>query len=271
MLAFIQHEAAGGLLLVGAAIAAVLVANSPLQGLYRSFLSAPIGFSLSSIELEKPVLLWINDGLMAIFFFLVGLEIKRELIVGELSSLGKAALPGIAAAGGMAMPALIYITINAGDWVALRGSGHSAATDIAFAVGVLALLGDRVPSSLKIFLLALAILDDLGSIVIIAVFYTGNLHWSALLAAASAAGALAILNRAGVTRLAPYLLIGLSIWLCVLRSGVHATLAGVVVAAAIPSAKRGAPPRSSASKSNCTPGLCGRSCRCSPLPMPGSR
>ena len=120
-LAFIQHEAAGGLLLVGAAIAALLVANSPLQGLYRSFLSAPIGFSLSSIELEKPVLLWINDGLMAIFFFLVGLEIKRELIVGELSSLGKAALPGIAAAGGMAMPALIYIAINAGDWVALRG------------------------------------------------------------------------------------------------------------------------------------------------------
>ena len=238
-LAFIQHEAAGGLLLVGAAIAALLVANSPLQGLYRSFLSAPIGFSLSSIELEKPVLLWINDGLMAIFFFLVGLEIKRELIVGELSSLGKAALPGIAAAGGMAMPALIYIAINAGDWVALRGWAIPAATDIAFAVGVLALLGDRVPSSLKIFLLALAILDDLGSIVIIAVFYTGNLHWSALLAAASAAGALAILNRAGVTRLAPYLLIGLSIWLCVLRSGVHATLAGVVVAAAIPLGKEG--------------------------------
>jgi NhaA family Na+:H+ antiporter len=238
-LAFIQHEATGGLLLVGAAIAALLVANSPLQGLYRSCLSAPVGLSLSGIELEKPVLLWINDGLMAIFFFLVGLEIKRELIVGELSSLGKAALPGIAAAGGMAMPALIYIAINAGDWVALRGWAIPAATDIAFAVGVLALLGNRVPSSLKIFLLALAILDDLGSIVIIAVFYTGNLHWSALLAAASAAGVLAILNRAGVTRLAPYLLIGLSIWLCVLKSGVHATLAGVVVAAAIPLAKGG--------------------------------
>ena len=136
-LAFIQHEAAGGLLLVGAAIAALLVANSPLQRLYRGLLSAPIGFSFSGIELEKPVLLWINDGLMAIFFFLVGLEIKRELILGELSSLGKAALPGIAAAGGMLMPALIYIAINAGDWVALRGWAIPAATDIAFAVGVL--------------------------------------------------------------------------------------------------------------------------------------
>jgi Na+:H+ antiporter, NhaA family len=171
------------------------------------------------------------------------------------------------------MPALIYIAINAGDWVALRGWAIPAATDIAFALGVLALLGDRVPSSLKIFLLALAILDDLGSIVIIAVFFTGNLHWSALLAAASAAGMLAILNRAGVTRLAPYLLIGLSIWLCVLKSGVHATLAGVVVAAAIPSPRGAprAPPCSSASRSNCIPGLPWRSRRCSPLPMPGSR
>jgi Na+:H+ antiporter, NhaA family len=238
-LAFIQHEAAGGVLLVGAAIVALLVANSPLQQLYRGLLSAPIGFSLSSIELEKPVLLWINDGLMAIFFFLVGLEIKRELVLGELSSLCKAALPGIAAAGGMLMPALIYIAINAGDWVALRGWAIPAATDIAFAVGVLSLLGDRVPSSLKIFLLALAILDDLGSILIIAVFYGGNLHWSALLAAASAAGVLAALNRGGVTRLAPYLLVGLSLWLCVLKSGVHATLAGVVVAAAIPIAEAG--------------------------------
>jgi len=242
-LAFIRHEATGGLLLVGAALAALLVANSSLQGLYRGFLSAPIGLSLSGIVWEKPVLLWINDGLMAIFFFLVGLEIKRELIVGELSSLGKAALPGIAAAGGMAMPALIYIAINAGDRAALHGWAIPAATDIAFALGVLALLGDRVPASLKVLLLALAILDDLGSILIIALFYTGNLHWSALLAAAVAAGVLASLNRAGVTRLAPYLLVGLALWVCVLKSGVHATLAGVVIAAAIPLTKaRGTSP-----------------------------
>ena len=236
-LGFIRHEATGGFLLVGAAIAALLVANSSLQGLYRGFLSAPIGLSLAGIVWEKPVLLWINDGLMAIFFFLVGLEIKRELIVGELSSPGKAALPGIAAAGGMAMPALIYIAINAGDRAALHGWAIPAATDIAFALGVLALLGDRVPASLKVLLLALAILDDLGSILIIALFYTGNLHWIALLAAAAVATVLAALNRVGVTRLAPYLLGGLALWLCVLKSGVHATLAGVVIAAAIPLAK----------------------------------
>jgi NhaA family Na+:H+ antiporter len=233
-LAFVQHEAAAGLLLLAATLAALLISNSPLRGFYQSFLSAPAGLRLANFSLEKPVLLWINDGLMAIFFLLVGLEIKRELIVGELASLGKAALPGIAAVGGMAVPALIYSAINAGDWVALRGWAIPAATDIAFAVGVLALLGDRVPPSLKIFLLALAILDDLGSILIIALFYTADLHWSALLLASLAGGTLAALNRAGVTRLTPYLLIGLFIWGCVLKSGVHATLAGVVVATAVP-------------------------------------
>ncbi|HEU0158154.1 MAG TPA: Na+/H+ antiporter NhaA [Hyphomicrobiaceae bacterium] len=243
-LAFVQHEATAGLLLLGATLAALLVSNSSLRSLYQSVLSAPAGLRLADFSLEKPVLLWINDGLMAIFFLLVGLEIKRELIVGELASPGKAALPGIAAVGGMAVPALIYSLINAGDWVALRGWAIPAATDIAFAVGVLALLGNRVPASLKIFLLALAILDDLGSILIIAVFYTGDLHWSALLLASLAAGALAALNRGGIRRLAPYLLIGLFIWLCVLKSGVHATLAGVVVAMAVP-LRGGAPQQTS--------------------------
>jgi len=243
-LAFVQHEAAAGLLLFVATLAALLVSNSSLRSLYQSILSAPAGLRLADFSLEKPVLLWINDGLMAIFFLLVGLEIKRELIVGELSSPGKAALPGIAAVGGMAVPALIYSFINAGDWVALRGWAIPAATDIAFAVGVLALLGDRVPASLKIFLLALAILDDLGSILIIAMFYTADLHWSALLLASLAAGALAALNRGGIRRLTPYLLIGFFIWLCVLKSGVHATLAGVVVAMAVP-LRGGAPQQTS--------------------------
>ena len=163
-LGFVQHEAAGGLMLLVAAIAALLICNSPLAGLYEYFFATPVGLRLGSIELEKPLLLWINDGLMAIFFFLVGLEIKRELLVGELHGFGRAALPGIAAVGGMATPVLIYVAINSADAVALRGWAIPAATDIAFAVAVLALLGDRVAASLKIFLLALAILDDLGAL-----------------------------------------------------------------------------------------------------------
>jgi NhaA family Na+:H+ antiporter len=179
---------------------------------------------------------------MAIFFLLVGLEIKRELLEGELSSFGKAALAAVAAIGGMAIPALVYVAINWGDPVALRGWAIPAATDIAFAVGVLALLGPRIPSSLKIFLLALAILDDLGAILVIAAFYTADLHWSALVLAGAGVAVLIALNRLGVRRLAPYLLTGVFIWVCVLKSGVHATLAGVVVALAIPlSREAGAP------------------------------
>ena len=233
-LAFFHHEAAAGLLLVAAALAALIVSNSPLEWLYERLLDTPVGVRAGPLALEKPLLLWINDGLMAVFFFLIGLEIKRELLVGELSTFGQAALPAVAALGGMVVPALIYIALNADDPIALRGWAVPSATDIAFAVGVLALLGPRIPPSLKVFLLALAILDDLGAILIIAVFYTVDLHWVSLLLAGLGAAVLLTLNRRGVTRLAPYLLTGVFIWVCVLKSGVHATLAGVVAAIAIP-------------------------------------
>jgi Na+:H+ antiporter, NhaA family len=233
-LAFVHHEAAGGLALMAAALAALILCNSPLAWLYDWLLQTPVGVRAGSLALDKPLLHWINDGLMAVFFFLVGLEIKRELLRGELSTIRQAVLPAVAATGGMAVPAAIYVAINAGDPLALRGWAIPSATDIAFSVGVLTLLGDRVPSSLKVFLLALAILDDLGSILIIAAFYTGGLHWSSLLLAAVGAAILGLLNARGVTRLAPYVLTGVFIWVCVLKSGVHATLAGVVVAVAVP-------------------------------------
>jgi Na+:H+ antiporter, NhaA family len=242
-LAFLHHEAAAGLMLMAAALAALLIDNSPLSWLYALFLDTPVGVRAGPLSLDKPLLLWINDGLMAVFFFLVGLEIKRELLRGELSTLGQATLPALAAAGGMVVPALIYVAINAGDASGLRGWAIPAATDIAFAVGVLALLGNRVPSSLKIFLLALAILDDLGAIVIIAMFYTDHLSWLSLALAGAGIAVLWALNRRAITRLAPYLLTGIVIWFCVLKSGVHATLAGVAVAFAIPltSRKEGEP------------------------------
>lgn len=233
-LAFFQHEAAGGIVLLAAAVLALAMQNSPASQLYDGLLETPLSLRIGAFELDKPLLHWINDGLMAIFFFLVGLEIKRELLVGELSTRQQAALPLLAAAGGMAVPALIYALINRGDAAALNGWAIPAATDIAFAVGVLALLGPRIPSSLKVFLLALAIIDDLGSIVIIAVFYTSALSLLALALAAVGIAALAALNRADVTSVAAYALVGLFIWVCVLESGVHATLAGVVTALAIP-------------------------------------
>jgi Na+:H+ antiporter, NhaA family len=233
-LAFFHHEAAGGLLLVIAALVALLASNSPLDRLYDGFLDTPVAVRIGPLAIDKPLLLWINDGLMAIFFFLVGLEIKRELLRGELSTFRQAVLPAVAAIGGMVAPAIIYLAVTAEDPVAHRGWAIPAATDIAFAVGVLALLGPRIPASLKIFLLALAIIDDLGAIIIIAVFYTEQLSLTSLLLAAAGITVLVTLNVRGVTRLAPYVLTGLFIWVCVLKSGVHATLAGVVVALAIP-------------------------------------
>ncbi len=238
--AFFEHEAAGGIVLIGAAAIALTLDNSPLSWLYDQLLSTPVVVQIGALGIDKPLLLWINDGLMAIFFFLVGLEIKREIVDGRLSSTQKAALPLIAAIGGMLVPALIYFFFNQGDAEALKGWAIPAATDIAFALGILALLGSRVPVALKIFLLALAIIDDLGAIIIIALFYTSELSLSVLAIAAAGVCVLAYLNHRGVTRTSPYLVIGLIIWVCVLKSGVHATLAGVVVALFIPLNVKGA-------------------------------
>ena len=232
--AFFQHEAAGGIVLMAAAVLALALDNSPLSTLYDALLGTPVVVQVGALAINKPLLLWINDGLMAVFFFLVGLEIKREIIEGRLSSWQKASLPVVAAIGGMLVPALIYVALNAGDPEALRGWAIPAATDIAFALGVLALLGSRVPPELKVFLLALAIIDDLGAIIIIALFYTSELSVSVLVIAAVGMAVLGFLNMRGVTRLSPYLVTGLIIWVCVLKSGVHATLAGVIIALFIP-------------------------------------
>lgn len=232
--AFLEHEAGGGIALMCAAVLALILANSPLASLYDSLLQTPVEIRVGALDIDKPLILWINDGLMAIFFFLVGLEIKRELLVGELSSVSRAMLPALAAVGGMVVPALIYVAINADDPVALQGWAIPCATDIAFAVGVLALLGSRIPSSLKLFLLALAIIDDLGAIIIIAAFYTSNLSLLALTLGAAGVIGLYVMNTAGVMRVAAYVLMGVFIWVCVLKSGVHATLAGVVTALAVP-------------------------------------
>ena len=234
MSALLRHEAAGGVLLLLAASLALVLDNSPLAHLYDSLLTIPVVVQVGALVLEKPLLLWINDGLMALFFLLVGLEIKRELMQGNLSSWRQAALPAVAAFGGMLAPALIYVAVNGGDPVAMRGWAIPAATDIAFAVGILALLGSRVPVGLKVFLLALAVIDDLGVIMIIAVFYTSELSLQSLAIAGAAAAVLLALNLGGVSRLLPYILAGIVMWVAVLKSGVHATLAGVVIALFIP-------------------------------------
>ena len=231
---FLRLEAAGGLLLMGAAVLALLVANSPLAGVYTAFLELPVEARIGALGVSKPMILWINDGLMAVFFLLVGLELKREILEGHLSSLRDAALPAFAAIGGMAVPAAIYAGFNWGDAAAMKGWAIPAATDIAFALGVLMLLGERVPAALKAFLLSVAIFDDIGAIIIIAAFYTAALSPAALAAALGLAALLALLNRAGITRRAPYVLVGLTLWFALLKSGVHATLAGVVLALFIP-------------------------------------
>ena len=233
--AFIASESAGGIILIVAAALALAIANSPLLPDYQKLLSTPVAFSAGSlVAIDKPLLLWINDGLMALFFFLIGLEVKREIVTGQLRSWKQASLPIIAAIGGMAIPAIVFVALNLGSPENLRGWAIPAATDIAFALGLLALLGSRVPVALKALLLAIAIIDDIGAIAIIAIFYTENMNLAALALALVPAAAMLLLNRAGVARTIPYFLFAALLWICVLKSGVHATLAGVVTALFVP-------------------------------------
>lgn len=231
---FMRLESAGGVLLLLSAILAMLIANSPLSGLYGSLLDATVAVQVGALAINKPLLLWVNDGLMAVFFFLIGLEIKREIMEGELSSFSQVVLPGMGALGGMIAPAAIYAWLNWGDPVALDGWGIPVATDIAFALALLGVFGSRVPTALKVFLLTLAIFDDLAAIVIIALFYSGDLSLSALLIGAVALLVAVTMNRMGVTRTSSYILLGVVLWIAVLKSGVHATLAGVLIAFCIP-------------------------------------
>jgi NhaA family Na+:H+ antiporter len=231
---FLKLEAASGILLVIAAVIAMVVANSPLAHLYDALIGLPVEVRIGALQIAKPLLLWINDGLMAVFFFLVGLELKRELLEGQLSDPKEIVLPALGAFGGMLFPAVIYIWVNQGNSAALQGWAIPAATDIAFALAILALLGSRVPLSLKIFLVSVAIFDDVGAIVIIALFYTSDLSVASLATAAMCLPALWLLNWRGVLEKTPYVLIGIVMWIAVLKSGVHATLAGVLLAMFIP-------------------------------------
>lgn len=231
---FLKLESASGLLLIAAMIVALILENSPLSIFYDQLLQTPAGVRIGLLSIDKPLLLWINDGLMAIFFLLVGLEVKREMREGQLSNLSQITLPGIAAIGGMTIPALIYVWFNKDDIVALNGWAIPAATDIAFALGILSLLGNRVPLPLKLFLMTVAIMDDLGAIIIIAIFYSTDISPLSLILAVIMLTILFGLNRSGVTQIAPYIIIGIILWVFVLKSGVHATLAGVALAFAIP-------------------------------------
>lgn len=231
---FFKLESAGGIMLMFAAALAVLVANTPLQSYYTLLLDTLVEIRVGALEIAKPLLLWINDGLMAIFFFLVGLELKRELIEGELSDKRNIILPGVGAIGGMVLPALIYAYFNAGDTIAMKGWAIPAATDIAFALGILSLLGSRVPTSIKVFLTSVAIFDDIGAILIIAFFYTANISLPALIVVASCIPILVFLNKRGTESKSTYFLVGIIMWVAMLKSGVHATLTGVIVAMFIP-------------------------------------
>jgi NhaA family Na+:H+ antiporter len=231
---FLRLESAGGLLLVFAAILALVLANSPFADIYVRVLSFNLTVMVENFGVSKSLLLWINDGLMAVFFLLVGLELKREVVEGQLSSPDQIALPALAAVGGLAVPALIYWFINKDNPQGVNGWAIPTATDIAFALAILSLLGSRVPASLKIFLTTIAIFDDLAAIIIIAVFYSVDLSTTSLALAGAGIAVLFVLNRLGVRNLAAYIIVGIFIWLFVLKSGVHATLAGIVVAAFIP-------------------------------------
>ncbi|WP_201616250.1 Na+/H+ antiporter NhaA [Psychrobacter urativorans] len=232
--AFFDLEASGGIVLAMAAIAAMIIANTPLNTWYESFIHAPVAIQLGSFAIAKDAHHWINDGLMAIFFFLVGLELKREVLIGELSNLKQIILPAGAALGGMIMPAIVYMAFNYHEPDFWKGWAIPTATDIAFALGILSLLGNRVPNSLKVFLVSIAIFDDIGAILIIALFYTSDLSLGSLAIAGLCLPFLYILNRRNVTSITPYLLIGIIMWIAVLKSGIHATLAGVVLALFIP-------------------------------------
>jgi len=231
---FIQKDSSSGILLIFVTLLALILQNSAMSAHYMSFLHTPVEIRFGELHIAKPLLLWVNDGLMAIFFFVVGLEVKREVMEGHLSSPSQIVLPGIAAVGGMAVPALVFIAFNKGESFAMNGWAIPTATDIAFALGILSLLGNRVPVSLKIFLMALAIIDDLGAIVIIALFYTSELSTVSISIAAGALFILFVMNRMHVARQAAYILVGIILWVSVLKSGVHATLAGVALAFMIP-------------------------------------
>ncbi len=235
---WIQKESSAGIILIFVTIAALFLQNSFLSNFYTSFLHTPVEIRFGELHIAKPLLLWVNDGLMAIFFFLIGLEVKREVMEGHLSSLKQVTLPAIAALGGMAIPALVFIAFNKGESFAMNGWAIPTATDIAFALGILSLLGSRVPASLKIFLMALAIIDDLGAIVIIALFYTSDLSTLSIGIAAVSLLILFLMNRMDVAIKSAYILVGIVLWVSVLKSGVHATLAGVALAFMIPLSSR---------------------------------
>lgn len=231
---FLKQESAGGIVLIAAAALALLAANTMFSGSYFGALDTPVTVAVGSFAIDKPLLLWINDGLMAVFFFLVGLEVKREVVEGQLSSWNQASLPLVAAIGGMAMPALIFVGLNMGSPANISGWAIPAATDIAFALGILSLLGPRVPVALKALLLAIAVIDDIGAITIIALFYSGSIDTAMLGGGALALAAMIVLNRFKVGSSIPYILLAIVLWVFILKSGVHATLAGVAAAMTIP-------------------------------------
>ncbi|MFI0456289.1 MAG: Na+/H+ antiporter NhaA [Candidatus Thiodiazotropha endolucinida] len=231
---FMRQDSSSGILLIFAAILAMILENSPLSWFYDALLDTPVEIRIGELHLAKPLLLWINDGLMAVFFMLIGLEVKREFLEGDLSRLDQIILPGLGAIGGMLVPAAIYYWLNQSDPVALNGWAIPAATDIAFALGIISLLGKRVPVSLRVFLMALAIFDDLGAIIIIAIFYTADLSLASLIIAVAAIVVLFVLNMLHVSRVSAYVMVGVILWVAVLKSGVHATLAGVILGLMIP-------------------------------------
>ncbi len=234
LLNFFKMDSAVGILLILATLSAMFMANSHLADAYARIMETPVVIMFGQFNIAKPLLLWINDGLMALFFFMVGLEIKREVVEGSLSDKSKLVLPAFAAAGGMLVPALVYVYFNWGNEGAMQGWAISMATDIAFALGILSLLGKRVPMQLKVFLLTLAIIDDLGAIIVIAIFYTSNMSLLSLGVAFALIVVLFIMNKSSVVNNTAYILIGIILWTAVLKSGVHATLAGVILGLMIP-------------------------------------